>query len=40
MGQDTRSQPLNFFPTTAGIDDAPLWWDLHEYARQIRRDLR
>ena len=40
MGTDVRSQPLVFAPTTAGIpDDAPLWWDLHEYARQVREGV-
>lgn len=40
MGSDTREQPLIFAPTTAGVpDEAPVWWDLHEYARQCREGL-
>jgi phage terminase large subunit-like protein len=40
MGSDTRVQPLTFAITTAGVpDDAPVWWDLHEYARQVREGI-
>lgn len=40
MGSDTRSQPLIFAITTAGVpDEAPVWWDLHEYARQVREGI-
>lgn len=40
MGSDTRAQPLIFAPTTAGVpDEAPLWWDLHEYGRQVREGI-
>lgn len=40
MGSDTRSQPMIFAITTAGVpDDAPVWWDLAEYARQIREGI-
>lgn len=40
MGSDTRSQPLCFAITTAGVpDEAPVWWDLHEYARQVRENV-
>ena len=40
MGSGTRSQPLIFAPTTAGVpDEAPLWWDLHEYGRQVREGI-
>lgn len=40
MGSDTRVQPLTFAITTAGVpDEAPVWWDLHEYARQVREGI-
>lgn len=40
MGSDTRTQPLIFAITTAGVpDEAPVWWDLHEYARQVRAGI-
>jgi phage terminase large subunit-like protein len=40
MGSDTRTQPLFFAITTAGVpDEAPVWWDLHEYARQVREGV-
>jgi len=36
-GMATRSQPLMFAITTAGIaSESPLCWDHHEYARQVR----
>lgn len=40
MGSDTRVQPLIFAISTAGVpDDAPVWWELHEYARQVREGI-
>lgn len=40
MGSDTRAQALIFAITTSGVpDEAPLWWDLHEYARQLREGI-
>ena len=40
MGSDTRSQPLILAITTAGVpDEAPVWWELHEYARQVREGI-
>jgi phage terminase large subunit-like protein len=40
MGSDTRTQALMVGITTNGVpDEAPLWWDLHEYARQVREGI-
>lgn len=40
MGSDTRVQPLIFAISTAGVpDEAPVWWELHEYARQVREGI-
>lgn len=39
-GSDTRAQPLIFAITTCGVpDESPVWWDLHEYARQLREGI-
>jgi len=36
-GTDTRSQPMTFAITTAGVsDESPICWDQHEYARQVQ----
>lgn len=39
-GFGARLQPLILAITTAGVpDESPLWWDLHEKARQIREGV-
>jgi len=39
-GFGARLQPLIIAITTAGVpDESPLWWDLHEKARQIREGI-
>lgn len=40
LGMSTRSQPLLFAITTAGVaSKTPLCWEQHEYARQIREKV-
>jgi len=40
MGSDTRTQPLLFAITTAGVQgQSPLCWDQHEYARQVLQGI-
>lgn len=39
-GFGARLQPIVIAITTAGVpDDSPLWWDMHEKARQIREGV-
>jgi len=39
-GFGARLQPMILAITTAGVpDESPLWWDLHEKARQIREGV-
>lgn len=40
LGGDTRAQPITIATTTAGVmDESPLCWEQHEYARQIIRGI-